>query len=294
MPGINIHEHANVQNGIAVDGSNNLIVPCGTAQTVFCHVTATTNLAGVWEGTYAQFPSTSEADADWFDIPALKIDDAAVSENLPAGAITPDDDDVMAVTTMGAIVVRFRRTAGSGTVSFSVSNSNIAEILAASAGGSVITLKNIDLTLSLETAQYVANDLFEDTRTLTDAVGVVDAPGYLVKIVVTDEQDQAAAAMEVVLMDQTSTVGTQGIAVAISKELSRNILGIVKIEASNWVDIGAEKVATLTFQNSILPLTVSPASGTRNVGVAFITRGTPTNLADGVRARFSFQDAKGR
>lgn len=156
-----------------------------------------------------------------------------------------------------------------------------------------IPIRTIDLTLTLETAAYVANDLFEDTRTLSGAVAKIDSMGYLVGFVLTDEDDQAVAAMEVVFMDQTATVGTQGIAVAISDALSRNILGIVKVEASEWVDTGGSKTATMTMQNGKLPLPVRPASGTRDVGVALITRGTPTNTASGFRARFYFQDARG-
>ncbi len=287
MPGINIHELANVQNGIAVSSSANLIVPCGTAQTVFCHVTATTSLAGVWEGTYAQYPSTSEANADWFDVPALKVDDAAVIETLPAGTITPDDDDVMAVTTMGATVVRFRRTAGSGTVSFSVSNASLNEILAASTRSK---LREVALTLTLDTVQYSSGDLLSDTQTLAAVVSGNDVMGYLVGVKLVDEDNQAAAAMEIVLMDQVATVGTFNDAVAITDALSRNILGIVTVAAGDWIATGNGKIATLTMQNTELPLPITPASGTDDIGVCFITRGTPTQVNGGIKARFYFQD----
>ncbi len=163
MPGINIHDQPSVQNGKTVDSSSNLVVMCPTAQTVFAHVTATTSLAGVWEGTYAQ-RSTAEGDADWFDVPSLKIDDAAVIENLPAATVTPDADDVMAASTMGATMVRFRRTAGSGTVSISVTNSTLADIAIASSGGSAVIIANpvsnpvqVEITDGTDTALVTAS-----------------------------------------------------------------------------------------------------------------------------------------
>lgn len=142
--GININEHKDVSTGISVSASANLVVLCPTAQTVFCHVTATSSLAGVWEGTFDDIGNTSpqvaEGSADWFPLPALIVDTTAITENLPGATITPDDDDVMAAATLGSRWVRFRRTAGSGTVSRSVSNATLQDIQAASSGGSAVSV----------------------------------------------------------------------------------------------------------------------------------------------------------
>lgn len=230
-------------------------------------------------------------------IGCVHLDGASAETFIPpdTNTVALAVQDVLQIPCLGAQSIQITYVSGTS-ATFSSSpygtDSLSAYLLAKMAQEGTASLKTIDLTLTLETAAYVANDLFEDTRTLTNAVSKIDAGGYLTGLVLTDEQDQAAAAMEVVLMDQTSTVGTQGVAVAISDALSRNILGIVKVEASEWVDIGGAKVATLTMQNAKLPLPVKPASGTRDVGVAFITRGTPTNLADGFRARFTFQYGK--
>ena len=154
-----------------------------------------------------------------------------------------------------------------------------------------IPLRTVDLTFILDTNAYVSGDLLADTATLAAVVSADDALGYLVGFTLIDEDDQAAAIIEVVFMDQTASVGTFNNAAAFDTgNLDRNILGVVTVEASRWIDLGGSKLATITMQNAELPMLIKPASGTDDIGIALVTRGTPTQTASGIRGRFYFQD----
>lgn len=141
----------------------------------------------------------------------------------------------------------------------------------------------IDVTLSLDTSAYGADDLMADTQVVTNAMRVIDATGVLQSVQVLDEDDQGAA-FDIVLLSANNTLGTENSAPSVSDANGRDILGYVRILASDYIDLGGCRIATKTG----VGLAVKPAAGTRNLYLGAITRGTPTYTASGVKLRLGF------
>lgn len=138
----------------------------------------------------------------------------------------------------------------------------------------------IDVTLTLDTSAYVSGDVLSDTATVTNAVKVPGGRGRLTSVVVLDEDDQKLA-LDVVFMSATASLGTKNSAPNISDADARNILGFVSIVAGDYIDLGGVGVAT----KSGLNLIVEAASGSRDLFIGTITRGTPTYTVNGLRVR---------
>lgn len=98
---------------------------------------------------------------------------------------------------------------------------------------------HVDVTLSVDTAIYAADDPLADTQVVTSAMRVADAVGALKSIILLDEDD-----------------------------------------------LGGCRIATKRDLN----LVVKPATGTRDIYVAAVTRGgTPTYTASGLKLRLGFE-----
>lgn len=136
MPGIATDEVPLSSVGLTISDAANFLRDCSTAQTALLHITSTSSLAGIWEGTYDLIGQKdtsgvliTEATVDWFVLPSLIVQaTGGVIQNDPGDTITPADDVVIAAATMGSRFCRFRRTAGSGTASASVCNDTLAQI----------------------------------------------------------------------------------------------------------------------------------------------------------------------
>lgn len=146
-------------------------------------------------------------------------------------------------------------------------------------------LSLIEVTLSLDTAIYADGDLLADTQVVTNAMRVNDALGVLKSVLLVDEDDQGVA-LDLVFLSANNTLGTENAVPSISDANAREILGTVNIATGDYVDLGGVRVATKRDLN----LMVKPATGTRNLYVAAITRGgTPTYTASGIRLRLGFE-----
>lgn len=141
----------------------------------------------------------------------------------------------------------------------------------------------VDVTLSLDTSIYASGDVMADTQVVTGAMRVADGTGTLSSIVVFDEDDQGIA-FDLVFFSANRALGTENSAPNISDANARDVLGIVSIAGGDFIDLGGVKIANKV--NVGLP--VRPATGTADIYVGAITRGTPTYTASGVRLRLGF------
>jgi len=134
---MNTHDYQIVKIGLTIDSSNNALMATNGAATAVLHITSTSSLAGVWEGTMHDLYGSdmAESDADWFALPSLIINTSGVTKNLPGATVTPTDDDQLAAACTGARFVRFRRTAGDGTGNMGLTQAQLSDI-ATSAGAS--------------------------------------------------------------------------------------------------------------------------------------------------------------
>lgn len=145
------------------------------------------------------------------------------------------------------------------------------------------TSKIVDVTLTLDTNAYQSGDVMADTQVVTGAMRVTDGTGTLESIVVFDEDD-AGAAFDLVFFSANRSLGTENSAPNISDTNARDILGIVSIASADFVDLGGVRIAN----KAKIGMPVMAASGTANIYVGAISRGTPTYTAAGVRLRLGF------
>lgn len=141
----------------------------------------------------------------------------------------------------------------------------------------------VDISLSLDTNAYVTGDVLFDTQVIADAMRTNDATGILQSVMIID-QDDVGKPFDLILLSANTSLGTENAAPDISDSAALDVLGVVNVVASDFIDLGGARIASL---NSI-GMIVKPAAGTRNVYVAGITRSNPTHTAGGVKLRLGF------
>lgn len=138
-----------------------------------------------------------------------------------------------------------------------------------------------DVTLTLDTAIYAADEVLSDTTTITNAVRAVGKTARLRSIALLDEDDQGVA-LDFVFFTTNVSLGAKNAAPTITDADMRNALGVIKIATGDYIDVGASRLATR--ENLDLLLKAAPAS--RDVFFGTITRGgAPTYTVNGVRVR---------
>ena len=141
----------------------------------------------------------------------------------------------------------------------------------------------VDVTLSLDTSgAYASGDVLAETQVVLNAMRIINGNGLLNSVVVIDEDDQNSP-LDLVFFSANVSLGTENAAASITDANARNILGIVRVNAWDWVDLGGVDIATITG----LTLGLQAASGTPDLYIAAITRGAPTHTASGIRLRLN-------
>jgi hypothetical protein len=200
------------------------------------------------------------------------------SQPLPTGASTE--------TTLAAASAKLPASLGAKAAALSLSvtpASDAAFALAASEtviGAVAGNADLFDVTLSLDTVAYADGDVLAATQTLTNAVRVNGGRAVLQSIMVIDEDDQGQA-FDIVFFSATQSLGTENAAVSITDAGARDILGLVPVASADFKDLGGVKIATLPN----VGLFLEAASGSRDLFIGAISRGTGTYTASGLRLR---------
>ncbi len=143
----------------------------------------------------------------------------------------------------------------------------------------------VDVTLSLDTSAYAANDVLADTQVVTNLMRVNDGTGLIDSLMVIDKDDNGQE-IDFYFLDANVSMGTENAAASISDANAASILGKMYIESTDYDDLGGVRVGMAKFETGRGPFALKPASGTRNVYLAAILRsGTPTYTASGVVCR---------
>lgn len=143
--------------------------------------------------------------------------------------------------------------------------------------------KTVDLTFSLDTNIHASGDVLAESQVIAACMRVDDATGVLSGFSLHDEDDQGIE-LDVVLLSANVSLGAENAAPSITDANAREVLGIINVASTDWKDLGGVRVATKLNVN----LPVKPVTGTDDLYVALITRGTPTHTASGIRGRFHF------
>jgi len=137
-----------------------------------------------------------------------------------------------------------------------------------------------DVTLSLDTSIYADGDVLAATQVVSNAFRVDDQPGMLVSVAVIDEDDQKAA-FDLYFLSADVSIGTENSTPSMSDANARNFCGYVEVGSGYYKDLGG--VSVLSLANLNLP--IKPISGTNDIAISAISRGTGTYTASGLKLR---------
>ncbi len=151
------------------------------------------------------------------------------------------------------------------------------------------------VTPTLDTSAYAPGDILFNPIQVPRASACADEPSYCVGIDIFDLDDQSLYDIKIVLLSESTSLGTINSAPTISDaNLILTMLGMVTIagstDAANTADMGGAKFYTIP--KSLLPVAINPTAGTPNIYIAGLVgaTGTPTHTASGMRVRLWFQD----
>jgi hypothetical protein len=136
----------------------------------------------------------------------------------------------------------------------------------------------LDLVLSTDTTQYASGGVLADTQELTGAVRVKGGTARLESLKITDADDQGQA-LDVVFLKTNVSIGTENAAVSISDADAKEILGIIQVFGSDFLDLGGVRVATVPIDRTIM---LKAGTASTSIYVAAISRGTGTYSASGL------------
>jgi hypothetical protein len=203
-----------------------------------------------------------------------------------------------ALTATGNLKVSIEESAGGGLtdtelratpvpVSLSAGTNNIGDVDVLSlpaipAGTNVIgkvrgTSDLIDVTLSLDTSAYASGDVLAATQEVANAVAANGGKAILHSVTVLDKDDQGQA-LDLVFLRTNVSLGSENSAVAITDADAEEILGVVQVTAGDYLDFGANRVATMPGVGLVLEAGASSTS----LYLAAVSKGTGTYSASGI------------
>lgn len=135
----------------------------------------------------------------------------------------------------------------------------------------------IDVSVVTDTNIYASGDLLFDQTEIVGAARKAGGTGWITTITVWDHDNQGAA-MDLIFMDDSSSLGTLNAAMAIvdSDANSAAIIGVVSIAASDYKDLGTCQYATIRN----VGMQFQCASGDTGIFMGAMSKGTPTYAAD--------------
>lgn len=143
-----------------------------------------------------------------------------------------------------------------------------------------------EVTPVLDTAVYAANDVLFVPVELTDVGRVAGANIVLNSITALEEDYEAAFAFDLVFLRSNVSLGAVNGAVSISDVNAREVLGVVKVAATDVVDL----VNSRLYFRTDVSVPMQLAANSRSLWVGGILRsGTPTfTTASDLKLKLSF------
>lgn len=187
-----------------------------------------------------------------------------LANSLPV-AIASDQTAIPVTDNSGSLTI-------DGSVALTATEVHVGEV----GGNSDI----VDVTLSLDTSAYSNGDVLAETQAVASAVRVAAGKAVLHSIVLNDKDDQGAA-LDLVFLRTNVSLGTKNAAPSITDANADEILGIVSVISTDWIDLGGCKIATLRNVGLLLEAGAAATS----IFIAAITRGAPTHTASGITLR---------
>lgn len=286
---VRIRDNAGNERGLNVDASGFIGVTDGAGSLTVDNAGTFAVQATVAAGAtnIAKAEDVASADAD-VGVPAM-----AVRKATPANTSGTDGDYEMLQMSAGRLwtsaVIDTALPAGTNAIGKLAANSGVdigdVDVTSISAGenhlgeiGGAGTL--LEVTLSLDTSAYAADDVMADTQSAASAFRVNAGRAILQSVTVIDEDDQGKT-FDIIFLDTNNSLGTENAAASISDANARTILGRVRIESSEYIDLGGVKIANKNGVGMFL----KAASASTTLYVGTIIREAGTYTASGVKLR---------
>jgi len=141
----------------------------------------------------------------------------------------------------------------------------------------------VTVTLTVDTSAYADGDVLADTQVIANAMRIAGGHGVLQSLQLVDPDDQGQP-MDLYFFSVTHALGTENSAPSISDADAVDIFGPVPIESSDYRDLGGCKVASVRG----IGLMMEAASGSRDMYVGAISRGTGTYAGGSLTLKLSF------
>lgn len=210
------------------------------------------------------------ADAGTFKLTYGGESTTALNYNASAGTI---QTAIRLLTGLGSVTV-----AGTTATTIAVTFTGVQDATALTLTANTLTSSLVAVTATVvetfATVAYSSGDQLGLIAPITGALNTAGGSSKLISLVVIDKNDQTAAQMEVLFWSQSITLATDNAAVSISDADSLYCLGKITIAATDWEDVGANKIATKYALG--LPLRSTSIPSSQNIYVSLITKGTPT------------------
>lgn len=156
---------------------------------------------------------------------------------------------------------------------FAVAILSIITAVACNAETTVRTLsRSITVTPVVTAGAYSAADAVGGKMEFADATSSFNT-AVLSTVVVVDDADQGVA-LDIVCFNQSFTATADNAALAISDADAGNVVAWVSVATSDYVDLGASKVAVIGNINQLIT-----THGSTNLYCQMMTSGTPTYAA---------------
>jgi hypothetical protein len=265
-----------------------VLVPCHGVGVVGVQVA---NSGGTFTVT---FEGTAD-DTNWVAVQAANMNDGAVATTTSAAGIfvvpvaglsrfrariSAASGCSLTATALlfesGGVTLADIDVAGTETVTLAAAENHVGEF----GGNSAV----VEVTLSLDTGAYAADDVLAATQEVASAARVNGGKIVLQSVVLLDEDDNSDE-IDLVFLKTNVALGTENAAVSITDANAREIMGVVNVGTADYVDLVGSQVAIPEFN----PIVMTADAGATSIYVAAILRsGTPTHTASGIQLMLGF------
>ena len=128
------------------------------------------------------------------------------------------------------------------------------------------------VTPALSLSAYSSGDAIAGLTTLSQAVRSADQSGLVEQLIIEDADAQSAA-MDVLLFESAVAAGTDNAAYALSKPDMKKLVGLIRVQAADYVIVGARSIARVS------PAIHIQMNASQHLFAQIVSRGTPTYTA---------------
>ena len=137
-----------------------------------------------------------------------------------------------------------------------------------------------DVTLSLDTSAYADGDVLADTQVIGACFRENGGKALLTNVTVFDLDDQAGA-MSIVFLKANTSLGSENSAPSISDANLTNVVAVVDVAATDYVDFANSQIADLGNIGKV----IEAASDADDLYVGVLSEDAKTYTAAGIKLR---------